>query len=146
VTTGGRGGRSFQRIVLPALSTVSAGTLLPALVIGGRPVPATGARWTLLVLGEDAGCAIAWHAQRLAAEAVSPIPVPGAAAEAATILVDPQGIVQHVGGGVEESLDVVRDFREGGRAPVAPRAGASSPCSGAGRRRRGVMRARRAAH
>jgi hypothetical protein len=115
------------------------------LVIGGRSVPATGSRWTLLVLGEDADRAVAWHAQRLSAEAVSPIPVPDAVADAATILVDPQGVVQHVGDGVGEALDVVRDFREGDRLPVPARA-ATLRCAAAGRRRRGVMRARRAAH
>ena len=136
----------MRLIVFPGLSSLSAGTRLPATSIGGRPVPAIGARWTLLVFGEDAERAIAWHVQRLAAEAVSPIPVPDAAADAATVLVDAQGVVQHVGGGVEESLDVVRDLRVGDRLPVAAASGAAAPCREAGRRRRGSRGARRTAH
>ncbi len=132
--------------MIPGLHSLSAGTRLPAISIGGRPVPATGARWTLLVFGADAERSIAWHAQRLAAEAVSPIPVPDAAAAAATALVDPQGVVQHVGGGVEESLDVVRDLRVGDRLPVPAAPVPASSCGGAGRRRRGVLPSRRAAH
>jgi hypothetical protein len=60
------------------------------------------------------------------------------------VLVDPQGVIQHVGDDLAEALDAVRAFRLGERTPVAP--GAVRPlqrCPGQGRRRRAASVAHR---
>jgi hypothetical protein len=59
-----------------------------------------------------------------------------------TVLVDPQGVIQHVGADLDEALDAVRAFRTGDRVPVP--AGSTRPlqrCPHQGRRRRAAITA-----
>lgn len=129
----------------PVLASVRAGTRLPVLELGGRPVPDPDARWTLLALGEHADREAAWHARRLEAEAVAVVVLPGARAPHAAVLVGPDGIVQLVTGSVGEALDAVHDLRTGDRLPVRPDPDAATRCPQQGRRRRrATTRLRRA--
>lgn len=96
---------------------------LPDILLSGSRVPglepAPGARWTLLVPSRE----LKWvdvHRNALAAEAVTPRVADGVlGASGGTVLVDPRGIVQHVGETVRDSLDAVRRFRTGERHPLA---------------------------
>lgn len=138
----------------PLLHPPLTGTQLPALVLHGRaageriqrahPVPALAARWTLLVLDPREDSRVDEHRTILAAEAVTALVVARSPAGGGTVLVDPQGVIQHVGADLDEALDAVRAFRTGERLPVA--AGSARPlqrCSNQGRRRRAAIVARR---
>jgi hypothetical protein len=105
------------------------GTRLPTLVIDGwgagesevRPhaVPAPDARWSLLLPARTDRSRVDEYRTVLAAEAVAAVVIARSPRPNVTVLVDPAGVIQHVGADLEDALAAVRGLRTGARMPVA---------------------------
>src|SRR5690242_493751 len=123
-TTANTRGRSVRRTVQHTLpETLAPGTRIPILEMGLRGTRAL--RWTLLLPGPAPR--IDEHRSRLAAEAVTVLPVAGLPRYPGAVLVDPHGVVQFAGRGVEDALEAIVDLRAGLRRPAAPLPPAAGP-------------------